>query len=161
MRFNISIVQGSQTHVAERPRAIKLGNPLKMETEMGPAAFRGQQEKIKSYIDIARAQGAQLVTGGKIPTDPELVHGFFVEPTIFTQVDNTMRIAREEVFGPVLSVIPFQTEEEVIQRANETRYGRRYLDARYPAGTSRGARSACGNHLDQLVPHAVVQYALW
>lgn len=145
MRSNISIVQGSQTHVAERPRAIKLGNPLKMETEMGPAAFRGQQEKIKSYIDIARAEGAQLVTGGKIPTDPELVHGFFVEPTIFTQVDNTMRIAREEV----------------IQRANETRYGRRYLDARYPAGTSRGARSACGNHQDQLVPHAVVQYALW
>ncbi len=68
-------------------------------------------------------EGAQLVTGGKIPTDPDLVHGFFVEPTIFTQVDNKMRIAQEEVFGPVLSVIPFQTEEEVIRQANETRYG--------------------------------------
>jgi acyl-CoA reductase-like NAD-dependent aldehyde dehydrogenase len=109
--------------LAERARAIKLGDPLKMETEMGPAAFKGQQEKIKSYIDIAQAEGAQLVTGGKIPTDPELVNGFFVEPTIFTQVDNKMRIAQEEVFGPVLSVIPFQTEEEVIRQANETRYG--------------------------------------
>src|SRR6266700_3249336 len=111
------------SRLTERARAIKLGDPLKMETEMGPAAFKGQQEKIKSYIDIAQEEGAQLVTGGKIPTDPDLVDGFFVEPTIFTQVDNTMRIAQEEVFGPVLSVIPFQTEEEVIRQANETRYG--------------------------------------
>src|SRR6266568_6197703 len=111
------------SRLTERARAIKLGDPLKMETEMGPAAFKGQQEKIKSYIDIAQEEGAQLVTGGKIPTDPDLVNGFFVEPTIFTQVDNTMRIAQEEVFGPVLSVIPFQTEEEVIRQANETRYG--------------------------------------
>src|SRR5258708_33115516 len=113
----------SVNRLAERARAIKLGDPLKIETEMGPAAFKGQQDKIKSYIDIAQEEGAQLVTGGKIPTDPELVHGFFVEPTIFTQVDNTMRIAQEEVFGPVLSGIPFQTEEEVIPQADETRSG--------------------------------------
>src|SRR5260370_22946888 len=106
-----------------RGGCIKWGDTLKIETEMGAAAFKGQEEKIKSYIDIAQAEGAQLVTGGKIPTDPELVHGFFVEPTIFTRVDNKMRIAQEEVFGPVLSVIPFQTEEEVIRQANETRYG--------------------------------------
>ncbi len=109
--------------LAERARAIKLGNPLQMETEMGPAAFKGQQEKIKSYIDIAQQEGAQLVCGGNIPTDPALIHGFFVEPTIFTHVENGMRIAQEEVFGPVLSVIPFHSEEEVIRIANDTRYG--------------------------------------
>src|SRR2546423_175105 len=111
------------SRLAERAHAIKLGDPLKMETEMGPAAFKGQQEKIKSYIDIAQQEGAHLVYGGKIPTDPELVHGFFVEPTIFTQVNNRMRVAQEEIFGPVLSVIPFQTEEEAIRQANDTRYG--------------------------------------
>ena len=111
------------SRLAERAHAIKLGDPLKMETEMGPAAFKGQQEKIKSYIDIAQQEGAHLVYGGKIPTDPELAHGFFVEPTIFTQVNNRMRVAQEEIFGPVLSVIPFQTEEEAIRQANDTRYG--------------------------------------
>jgi aldehyde dehydrogenase (NAD+) len=111
------------SQLAERARTIKLGNPLHVETEMGPAAFKGQQEKIKSYIDIAQEEGAQLVYGGKIPADPELVNGFFVEPTIFTHVENSMRIAQEEVFGPVLSVIPFHTEEEVIRQANDTRYG--------------------------------------
>ncbi len=90
---------------------------------MGPAAFKGQQEKIKSYIDIAQEEGAQLVCGGHIPTDPDLVNGFFVEPTIFTHVENSMRVAQEEIFGPVLSVIPFHTEEEAIRLANDTRYG--------------------------------------
>jgi aldehyde dehydrogenase (NAD+) len=90
---------------------------------MGPVAFKQQQDKIQSYIAIAQEEGAQLVYGGKVPTDPELVRGFFIEPTIFTHVENQMRVAQEEIFGPVLSVIPFQTEEEVIRQANETRYG--------------------------------------
>jgi acyl-CoA reductase-like NAD-dependent aldehyde dehydrogenase len=111
------------SQLAERARSIKLGNPLKMETEMGPAAFKGQQEKIKSYIDIAQEEGAELVCGGNIPTDPELVNGYFVEPTIFTNVNNNMRVAQEEIFGPVLSVIPFHSEEEAIRIANDTRYG--------------------------------------
>lgn len=109
--------------LADRARTIKLGNPLQVETEMGPAAFKAQQEKIKSYVDIAQEEGAQLVYGGKIPTEPGLASGFFFEPTIFTQVHNAMRVAQEEIFGPVLSVIPFQSEEEVIRQANDTRYG--------------------------------------
>ena len=109
--------------LADRARTIKLGNPLQVETEMGPAAFKAQQEKNKSYVDIAQEEGAQLVYGGKIPTEPELASGFFFEPTIFTQVRNSMRVAQEEIFGPVLSVIPFQSEEEVIRQANDTRYG--------------------------------------
>jgi acyl-CoA reductase-like NAD-dependent aldehyde dehydrogenase len=111
------------SQLADRARSIKLGNPLQMETEMGPAAFKGQQEKIKHYIDIAQQEGAELVCGGKIPTDPELVNGYFVEPTIFTNVNNDMRVAQEEIFGPVLSVIPFKSEEEAIRMANDTRYG--------------------------------------
>lgn len=111
------------SRLADRARTIKLGNPLQVETEMGPAAFKAQQEKIKSYVDIAQEEGAQLVYGGKIPTEPDLASGFFFEPTIFTQVHNAMRVAQEEIFGPVLSVIPFQSEEEVIRQANDTRYG--------------------------------------
>jgi acyl-CoA reductase-like NAD-dependent aldehyde dehydrogenase len=111
------------SELADRASTIKLGNPLQVETEMGPVAFKEQQEKIKSYIDIAQEEGAQLVYGGKVPTSPELRQGFFIEPTIFTQVENRMRVAQEEIFGPVLSVIPFKTEEEVIRQANDTRYG--------------------------------------
>src|SRR5947209_5445926 len=111
------------SELARRAGSIKLGNPLEPETEMGPVAFKEQQEKILSYITIAQAEGAQLVYGGKIPTDPELVNGFFVEPTIFTHVNNSMRVAQEEIFGPVLSVIPFHSEEEAIRMANDTRYG--------------------------------------
>ena len=111
------------SRLAERARSIKLGNPLVMETEMGPSAFKAQQEKIKSYIAIAQEEGAQLVVGGQVPSAPELADGFFVEPTIFTNVNNNMRVAQEEIFGPVLSVIPFQTEEEALRLANDTRYG--------------------------------------
>jgi aldehyde dehydrogenase (NAD+) len=109
--------------LAKRAAAIKLGNPLEPETEMGPVAFKEQQEKILNYITLAQEEGAQLVTGGKTPNDLRLARGFFVEPTIFTQVENQMQVAQEEIFGPVLSVIPFKTEEEVIRQANDTRYG--------------------------------------
>jgi acyl-CoA reductase-like NAD-dependent aldehyde dehydrogenase len=111
------------SRLAERAHTIKLGNPLQMETEMGPVAFKEQQDKIKHYIALAQEEGAQLVYGGKVPTDPELKQGFFIEPTIFTQVENRMRVAQEEIFGPVLSVIPFQADEEAIRQANDTRYG--------------------------------------
>ena len=111
------------SRLAERAHTIKLGNPLQMETEMGPVAFKEQQDKIRHYIALAQEEGAQLVYGGKVPTDPELKQGFFIEPTIFTQVENRMRVAQEEIFGPVLSVIPFQTDEEAIRQANDTRYG--------------------------------------
>jgi (Z)-2-((N-methylformamido)methylene)-5-hydroxybutyrolactone dehydrogenase len=102
---------------------IKLGNPLEEETEMGPIAFREQLEKVQGYVDAGREQGAEVVYGGKSPEDPELQDGFFIEPTILTNVDNTMKVAREEIFGPVLSVIPVESEEEVVRQANDTPYG--------------------------------------
>ncbi|MBA2691455.1 MAG: aldehyde dehydrogenase [Rubrobacter sp.] len=109
--------------LSDRASTIKLGDPFADETEMGPSAFREQMDKVLNYIDIAQGEGAELVSGGKRPDAEGLKDGFFVEPTILTGVDNDMRIAREEVFGPVLSVIPVESEEEIIRLANDTEFG--------------------------------------
>lgn len=99
----------------------KLGDPTHPDTQIGPIATRPQFEKILSYIQIARNEGARCVLGGKARSD--LGAGQFIEPTIFTGVDNRMRIAQEEVFGPVLCVIPFKDEEEAIRIGNDILYG--------------------------------------
>jgi aldehyde dehydrogenase (NAD+) len=103
----------------ERVRAIKLGDPLDPATEMGPAATEPQFHKILSMVKAAQEEGAVVAHGGK--QAPE--GGFFVLPTVLTGVTNSMTIARDEVFGPVLSVLTFDTEEEAIRIANDTRYG--------------------------------------
>ena len=109
--------------LSEKAKTIKLGNPLEPESEMGPVAFKEQLEKVQDYIRIGQEEGAQLAFGGKRPDTEELKDGFFIEPTILTGVDNAMKVAREEIFGPVLSVIPASSEEEVIRQANDTPYG--------------------------------------
>jgi len=108
--------------LAERARAVRMGDPLDPATDMGTAANEPQFQRILGCIAQARDEGARLVTGGKAPGG-ELERGFFVEPTIFADVDNAMQIARNEVFGPVLAVIPFDSEEEALRIANDTRYG--------------------------------------
>ncbi|MBB6093513.1 aldehyde dehydrogenase (NAD+) [Povalibacter uvarum] len=102
-------------------RTIKLGDPTQPDTQMGPVATRPQFEKVLKYIEIAKAEGATCAFGGKPRSD--LGGGQFVEPTIFTNVDNRMRIAQEEVFGPVLSVIPFENEQDAIRIGNDVLYG--------------------------------------
>ncbi len=109
--------------LSERAKTIKLGDPLNVETEMGPIAFKEQLEKIEGHVRAGKEEGATLVCGGKRPDADALEHGYFIEPTIFAQVENGMQIAREEIFGPVLSVIPFKDEEELVRQANDTRYG--------------------------------------
>ncbi|MDQ3637942.1 MAG: aldehyde dehydrogenase, partial [Actinomycetota bacterium] len=109
--------------LAEKAASIKLGDPLEMETEMGPVAFREQLEKVQGYIETGTREGAELVGGGKRPDTPDLRDGFFMEPTILAGVTNDMTVAREEIFGPVLSVIPAESEEEVVRQANDTPYG--------------------------------------
>jgi len=109
--------------LAEKAASIKLGDPLEMETEMGPVAFREQLEKVQGYIETGTREGAELVGGGKRPDAPALRDGFFMEPTILAGVTNDMTVAREEIFGPVLSVIPAESEEEVVRQANDTPYG--------------------------------------
>ena len=104
-------------------KTARIGNPALPETQVGPITTEGQRAKVLSYLNIARGEGAEVVLGGGTPSDQALQDGWFVEPTIFTGVHNQMRIAREEVFGPVLSVIPFEDEDEAISIANDSPYG--------------------------------------
>ncbi|MFJ2007717.1 aldehyde dehydrogenase family protein [Streptomyces chartreusis] len=108
---------------AERARAIRLGNGLEEGTESGPLSSAAHREKVESYIAVGREEGARLVTGGSRPDDPALSRGFFLLPTIFADCDRSMRIVREEVFGPVVTVERFRTEDEAVELANDTRYG--------------------------------------
>ncbi|PZQ47617.1 MAG: carnitine dehydratase [Rhodovulum sulfidophilum] len=101
----------------------KLGDPMDAATQVGPITTTAQREKVLSYIDVAKADGAKLLLGGATPEAPELANGWFVQPTIFGEVSNSMRVAQEEVFGPVLSIIPFADEAEAIEIANDTIYG--------------------------------------
>ena len=101
----------------------RMGNPLEETTQVGPITTQPQYQKVLRYIDIAKQQGATCVLGGGAAQRPELGGGWFVEPTVFTGVTPDMRIAQEEVFGPVLSVIPFDSDEEALAIANGTIYG--------------------------------------
>ncbi|HIH78305.1 MAG TPA: aldehyde dehydrogenase [Halobacteria archaeon] len=102
---------------------VKVGLPWEEDTMMGPLVSRDQINKVLGYIEVGKKEGANLIYGGYRITDDELENGFFVKPTIFTDVDNKMRIAQEEIFGPVLSVIRFKDDDEVIKMANDTEYG--------------------------------------
>ena len=104
-------------------KSAQMGDPMQPTTQVGPVTNRPQFEKILSYIAIAKSEGAVPVLGGSIATRPECGNGWFVEPTIFTGVNNRMRIAQEEVFGPVLAVIPFEDDDEAIAIANDTPFG--------------------------------------
>ena len=98
-----------------------VGDPLDPATDIGPVVSEKQRERILGYIAAGTADGAKLVAGGSIPKDQP--RGWFVEPTIFADVKNSDRIAREEIFGPVLSVIRFGDEADVIRQANDSSYG--------------------------------------
>ncbi|HKU71518.1 MAG TPA: aldehyde dehydrogenase [Burkholderiales bacterium] len=104
-------------------KTAKMGNPMSLDTQVGPVTNPPQYQKILSYLDIAKGEGAKTVLGGGKATRPECGDGWFVEPTIFTGVKNSMRIAQEEVFGPVLSVIPFKDEEDAVAIGNDVVYG--------------------------------------
>jgi len=106
-----------------RTSKIRIGDPLDPQTQMGPLINKAQHEKVTGYIEIGKAEGATLHHGGGIPRLQGFENGFFVEPTIFTGVKDDMRIAREEIFGPVMSVLRFSKEDEVIERANDTEFG--------------------------------------
>jgi betaine-aldehyde dehydrogenase len=99
--------------------AIQLGDPLDEATEMGPLISQGQRQTALDYLAIGRDEGARLVTGGEVPDGD----GFYLRPAVLADVDNSWRVAREEIFGPVASILPFDTEEEAIRLANDTPYG--------------------------------------
>jgi (Z)-2-((N-methylformamido)methylene)-5-hydroxybutyrolactone dehydrogenase len=90
---------------------------------MGPIAFAEQLDKVGYYVELGVSEGATVACGGKRPSNPELADGYFFEPTILTGVNNSMRVAREEIFGPVLSVIAFSSDDEAVRLGNDTNYG--------------------------------------
>ncbi len=106
----------------EKVKRVKLGHPLERDTKMGPLVTAEHRDRVLSYIEIGKKE-AKLLCGGGAPKDPALAKGFYVEPTIFVDAHNKMRIAQEEIFGPVLTVIPFSDEAEAIQIANDTPFG--------------------------------------
>ncbi|GAA4326171.1 aldehyde dehydrogenase [Pigmentiphaga soli] len=101
----------------------KLGDPMAPDTQVGPVATRPQYEKVLAYLDVARQDGAHAALGGGPAAGGACGKGWFVQPTIFTGVDNGMRIAQEEVFGPVLSVLRFTDDDDAVRIANDTRFG--------------------------------------
>lgn len=109
--------------IVKRASSIRLGDPLDAATEMGPIAYQEHLETVQRLIGVAIGEGAHLRTGGTRPQNDGLRDGFFIEPTLFDDVDNRMAIAQTEVFGPVLAAIPFSNDGEAIDIANDTPYG--------------------------------------
>jgi acyl-CoA reductase-like NAD-dependent aldehyde dehydrogenase len=107
--------------IAEEMKQVRIGDPYDPETQMGPVAMKRQLERIEGYIAKGVAEGAKLVQGGQRPS--HMNRGFYIEPTLFTHVDNTSAIAQEEIFGPVLSLIPAEDEEDMVRLANQSIYG--------------------------------------
>jgi betaine-aldehyde dehydrogenase len=109
--------------VQERIKVFKPGNPTDPATTMGAIISKAQYDRVLSFIDSAKSEGARVVSGGKRPDDPALANGYFVEPTVFADVTSAMRIAREEIFGPVLSVLKWSDENEMLKEVNAVEYG--------------------------------------
>ena len=110
-------------HLIEKAKKIPVGLPWIETNEIGPIVSKRQFDKVMEYIETGKKEGAKLVLGGDNPKDPELKNGFFINPTIFTDVKPNMTIAKEEIFGPVISVLTWETYEELIEIANSTLYG--------------------------------------
>ena len=106
--------------LVEAVKALKVGDPMDATMDLGPLSSASQFEKVCDYIKLGLKEGARMIVG-EVPSD--MTHGYYVKPVVFSDVNNQMRIAREEIFGPVLCVIPYDTEEEALQIANDTPYG--------------------------------------
>lgn len=109
--------------VLERVKRIRVGDPMQAETNFGPLTSFPHMEKVLSYIELGKQQGATLLIGGERATSAELVQGAYVMPTVFTDCHDDMRIVQDEIFGPVMSILTYDSIEEAIQRANQTLYG--------------------------------------
>ena len=104
-----------------RTAALRIGQPLDEQAEVGPLISKGQRQRSLDYLALGQSEGARIVAGGMIPI--EVSDGYFLQPTILSQVDNGMRVAQDEIFGPVVCIIPFENEAEAIRLANDTPYG--------------------------------------
>jgi betaine-aldehyde dehydrogenase len=117
-----SIAEEFDQRVALRTKALRLGDPLDEATEMGPLISMKQRERVQGYVKLGREEGARLLTGGEAPAGA-LSKGSYLEPAVFDHAENRMKIAQEEIFGPVLTIIPFDQEDEAIRMVNDSPYG--------------------------------------
>jgi betaine-aldehyde dehydrogenase len=118
-----SIHDAVVARILQRAGNICVGDPLDPSVTMGPLINAAQQQKVLSYIAAGKAEGATLRLGGGVPRVQGMEGGHWIEPTVFTDVTDNMQIARDEIFGPVMSILTFDTEEEVLARANDTEFG--------------------------------------
>jgi acyl-CoA reductase-like NAD-dependent aldehyde dehydrogenase len=109
--------------LVDRASTIKLGDPEDLDTDMGPVVSHRQQQRILEYLESAKAEGATVALGGGVPEGEEFEQGFWIQPTVLTDVTDEMRVAREEIFGPVLTVLRYSDIKDAIARANDSTYG--------------------------------------
>lgn len=109
--------------VVAKIKKLKVGNPLKESTDMGPLISESHRNKVESYVDKGKMEGAKLLLGGERPKGIELQNGFYFQPTIFSEADQDMAIVQEEIFGPIITMLPFKNTNDVIERANDIAYG--------------------------------------
>jgi aldehyde dehydrogenase (NAD+) len=118
-----SVSDGFLDELTRRTRELRLGDPLDDATQVPPVASRAQLEKVFHYLDVAQQDGATTLAGGRRPSAPELADGFFVEPTLLADVAEGSRVVREEIFGPIGTIIRFDDDDEAIRIANDTEFG--------------------------------------
>jgi betaine-aldehyde dehydrogenase len=109
--------------VVDKVKKIRVGNPLKESTDMGPLISESHRSKVAKYVEIGKKEGAKLLLGGKSPNGKKYMNGFFLEPTIFADAEQDMAIVQEEIFGPVIVMLPFKDTDDAIERANDIAYG--------------------------------------
>lgn len=120
---HVKIADELGKRVVEAARQLTMGDPLQDETAIGPVAFERHMERVLGFIERSSAEGATVLTGGGRPNRPDLADGYFVDPTVLTDLPRSAEIVQEEVFGPVLCMTTFQDEGEVVSAANDSRYG--------------------------------------
>jgi betaine-aldehyde dehydrogenase len=118
-----NIVQSFTEALVERTKKLRVGNPEEKATEIGTLISPGQRATVEDYIAVSQREGARLACGGTRPADPALAAGSFLMPAVLAEVRNDMRVAQEEIFGPVVAVIPFRDEDEAVRLANDSPYG--------------------------------------
>jgi acyl-CoA reductase-like NAD-dependent aldehyde dehydrogenase len=118
-----SVANEYVSRLVEKTKQLKIGNGLNGSVEIGPLANESQMSTVEQYVQIGKQEGATLVYGGEKLNDPEFEKGYFIQPTVFHHVSSKMRIAQEEIFGPVIAVIPVDSFQEAVEVANDVEYG--------------------------------------